>query len=333
MAQLLDYNASATFQKRDVSESFTLSRALEAPVSTMIKKGAKPKATLFEWPHRVPLTPSDVAIEDGTDLQAAEVVNNSANKAMIQGRTQLSRRGTGVGLIAQEAIVEYGEKGDDQLAQNREDMMNQSREDLEVTLLKNGDSVAAVSGTPGKTRGLVNWIRSANPGSPDLAVPTQALCAAGQIVTGKAAATDVTEDNVRAIMKTIATAKRVRSQTWDCFLTPAMKEVFSNWTRTGDTTASTVPLRRFNAAADTNKITLNVKFYESDFGLIRLHPHFSLPSGVHAVFADFGSMQWRPLIRPTMGKIPFQGGGYKEFVYWAGGLQVDDPQCFGKITT
>jgi len=340
MAGVLDHDISATLRVRDVSRSFTVARAVETPFSTMVRKGPKPKATLFEWPFRTRFTPADQGIGDGQEVAAGDITNNETNKAMVQGRVQKSWVVYGVGDIAQEFVEEYGVP--DLLADNAVDAMNMAKENLEVMCLKNSDSRAgtgSTTGTSSLSRGLVHWIRSSNPGgSPDLPLPTIALAPAGNIITGKAAAANVTEDDFRAGMQSIATQGRRTGFTWDAFVTPAMKAQFSNFTRTATVDQSSaattvVPLRSFNSQQQDAKLTLNVTLYESDFGKIRLHPHFSLPSGVHALVVDMDFVRLRPGRTPRTYELPYQGGMHKRVIDWIYGLEVSNPTVHAKITT
>lgn len=340
MPAVLDHDISATLRVRDVARSFTVARAVENPFSTMARKGPKPKSTLFEWPFKTRHTPSDEGIGDGQDIAAGDIINNEANKSMLQGRVQKAWVPYGVGDIAQEFVEEYGVS--DLVADNAEDAMVLAREKLEVMCLKNGDSrpgTGSTAATSSLTRGLTHWIRSANPGgSPDLPIPTAALTPAGNIVTGKAAASDVVEDDFRGVMQSVATAARRVNFNWDVFVTPAMKAVFSNWTRTvtvnqATASATVVPIRSFSANQSDTKMTLNVLLYESDFGLLRLHPHFSLPTGVHALVVDMEHVRLRPGRLPRSFELPYQGGSIKRAIDWIYGLEVANPQCHGKITT
>lgn len=341
MAAVLDHDISTLLRVRDVSRSFTFARAVESPFSTMVRKGPKPKSTLFEFPFRSRHTASDEAIGDGQDVAGGDVLNNEANKTMLQARIQKSWVVYGVGDIAQEFTEEYGGVTD-LLADNAMDAMNLAKEKLELMCLKNDDSRAgtgSTTATSSKTRGLVHWIRSANPGgSPDLPIPTMALTPAGNILTGKATASVVTEDDFRGVMRSVATAARKTGFSWDVFVTPDMKEAFSNFTRTAvvnQATAATtqVPLRSFNAQQADSKITLNVTLYESDFGTLRLHPHFSLPSGVHALIADMTAVSLRPGRTPRTGELPYNGGSHRRLIDFIYGLEVSNPTCHGKITT
>ncbi len=332
MADLLDSALSADFRIRDVGKVFALARAEETPLSSMIKKGPKPKSSLFEFPFKTRHAPSDNAISDGVDVADGEVINNEANKHMIQARVQKSRVVIGVSDIAEELGNEYAVNGT-LVADNLADGFVLARENLEVTLLKAGDSIPyASSSVPNRTRGLTSWIRSANPGSPDLPVPAAALTPAGNILTGQAAATDITETEVNAIMQSIATQAR-KNGTWDVFVSPSFKAVFTGWARTGVQSATALPLRRWTADMKDGTMSLNISVYESDFGKLRLHTHFSLPSGVHALFVDMTALELRPVRNATMKALEYRGGGHRRFIEYIQGLEVSNPTVHGKITT
>lgn len=337
MAAIYDKDITSLLRVRDVSGSFTIARALETPVSTMIKKGAKPKSTLFEYPYKQRHTPTDAGVADGQDVADGDLINNEGNKTMLQARVQKGWVPYGVGDVAQEFVTEYGGVTD-LLADNAADAMDLAKEKLEVMILKDADSRAETGNTSGTsmlTRGLTNWIRAANPGgSPDLPVPTMALSPSGNIVTGKATADLVTEDDFRGVMQSIATGSRRTGWTWDVFMSAAMKTTASNWTRTATVpAATTVPLRRFNAGMADGKLTLNVVAYESDFGTLRFHTHFSLPAAVHALILDMSTVSLRPGRPPRSGDLPFGGGTVKKLIDFIYGNQMDNPKANGKITT
>ncbi len=333
MASVFDHDVSSLQRVRDVSRSFTISRAQENPFSTMVKKGPKPKSTLFEFPFKTRHTPADVFIGDGQDVADADLINNEANKTMIQARIQKGWVPFGVGDIAQEFVEEYGVSN--LVADNAEDAMVLAKEQLELMCLKNSDSRAgtgSTAATASKTRGLTAWIASA--AQADLPVNAMALTPAANIVTGKAAATDVTEDDFRGVMQSVATNARKTGFSWDVFLSPSSKANFSNFSRTQTVSAATVvPLRRFNAGQADGKMTLNVLIYESDFGNLRLHTHFSLPTGVHALIVDMDHVALRPGRPPRTGDLPYNGGSIKKLIDYIYGLEVNNPRCHGKITT
>lgn len=329
MAEILDKDLSATMRIRDVSTSFTIARAEENPFVTMIPKGKKPQNSLYEWPFRKRFDPEDSAVEDGLDIPASAIGNNESLKTMIQGRVQKGWVGYGVGDIAQELGKEYGITGG-LMADNRMDALVKAKENLELTFLKFGDSVPDTgTGNPGKLRGMCGWMRSANPGgSPDLPMPTMTLLPTGS-VPNFASEADITEDDFRALMKSIATTCRKKGS-WDVFVTPALKERITNWIRTADGLAATSqPLRQFNQSLKETTIKMEVLVYISDFGKIRFHTHFSLPTGCFALVVSFAHVKARPVRNPRHVKLPYEGGSHKAFIDYIMGLENCNPQSHG----
>lgn len=330
MPDLIDNTISSTFRIRDVSNSFALARAEENPLSSMVPRGPKPKSSLYEFPFKQRHTPSDNAISDGVDVADAEVINNESNKHMLQGRVQKSRVVVGVSDMAEELGEEYAVSGG-LLADNVSDGLVLARENLEFTLLKDTDSQPYSSTTvPMRMRGLPHWIR--NTAQAELPVPSAARTPAENLSLSKATAAAVTEDNVRAIMQSIATTAR-RTGNWDVFVSPAFKAVISAWSRTGEVSATTAPLRRFNANAKDSTMTLNIQVYESDFGKLRLHVHYSLPATVHALIVDMTQVKLRPVRPPTLKPLEYRGGGHRRMIEYIYGLEVSNPQAHGRITS
>jgi hypothetical protein len=216
------------------------------------------------------------------------------------------------------------------LADNVADGLVLARENLEVTMLKDADSQPYSSTTvPMKMRGLAHWIRAA--AQAELPVPSAARTPATNLLLGTAV-TAVNEDSVRTIMQSIATTAR-RTGNWDVFVSPAFKAIISNWSRTGDATALLAPLRRFNANSKDSTMTLNIQVYESDFGKLRLHVHYSLPAGVHALIVDMSQVKLRAVRPPTLKPLEYRGGGHRRMIEYIYGLEVSNPQAHGRITT
>lgn len=335
MSALLDKEINPQLRRRDVGNTFTVTRAEETPVSSMIKKGPKPKSTLFEWPMKSRHTPSDNAVADGVEVASGEIMNNEANKKMIQGRVQKGRVAFGVSDMAEELGDEYAISGG-LLADNRVDGLVLAKENLEVTCLKTGDSQAHIDdNNPMKTRGICSFSRTANPADPDLPLPTIALAPSGNILTGQATAAAVTEEELLDILQSIATAVR-QMKTVHVFATPAMRRQISGWLKFTPESSGNVLVRRFNndvKGGGATEITMTVDRITCDFGKFFLHTHFSLPSGVHAIIVDMALMQLRPVRTPKLTKLEYRGGKYTEFFEYIIGLQVDDPRSIGKITT
>jgi hypothetical protein len=334
MSMLTDGDISSLQRKRDVSEEFTLARAEFNPATTMVRKGPRPKSTLYEHPYKQRFSPSDNAVLDGVDVSNADFTNNESNKAMLQGRLQKSRIAIAVSDLAQEFGEEYAAV--DLMADNMADGLVLARESLETQMLKNGDSNAQQAGgptDPARMRGAANWIRSANPGgSPDLPINSIALAPATNILSGISDVTTVGDTQFNAIMKSIASACFMKG-VWDVLVTPDLMAVIDSYTNMGQVTGSTVPLRRFNKEMADTTITMEVRFYQTSFGKLRFHLHYYLPAGVHALIMQMDQWALRPGYPVRTRELPYQGGGHRRIIEYVNGLDCSNPRAQGKITT
>jgi hypothetical protein len=335
MAALLDGAISATFRRRDVGKTFTLARATDNPFTTMVAKGERPKSTMLEFPFKTRHTPSDNAVDDGADVQDSELINNEANKTMLYARTQKGRVATGVDDVAEELGEEYAVSGG-LLADNLADAIILARENMEFTSIKSGDSTTFVSGTSQRrTRGLVNWCRSANPGgSPDLPIAAAALTPAGNIVTGRATADDVTMADFLGILLSIVTTSR-SMKNLHVFVTPAMRIRIAQWVQFVTAPSGTVPVQQYNVTRNSKdkEVVMSVERIVCDIGRFTLHTHFSLPSGVHVLVVDMDVVKQRPARSPKYSRLEYRGGYIKEIIEYIFATEVNNPQLLGKITT
>lgn len=331
MALLTDGDIASIQRVRDVASVFTLARAVENPVSTMCKKGPKPRSTLFESPFKQRIVPTDSAIADGVDVTDSDLTNNEANKAMLQSRLQKGRVAIGVSDLAQEFGDEYA--ASNLMADNMADAIIAARENLEYTVIKTGDSQAyGGASTPAKTRGIGSWIRTENPGgSPDLPVNALALCPSGNVNKTVSDVTTLSDTVFNAVMKSIATAMRMKG-TWDVFLSGDATAVVDAWSRMGEITATSAPLRRFNTDMADSTVTMEVRFYQTSFGKMRFHTHYSLPAGVHCYIVNMDYLTLRPGYAPRTRELPYLGGAYKKIVEYVYGTECNNPIAHGKIT-
>ena len=336
MAAILLPGVDANLKIRDVSKAFIFARAEELSFFTMAPKGSPPESDLFEHLFKTRLTPTDSAVVDGVDVVDADLTNNEANKSRIQRRIQKGRVAIGVGDIANQVVKEYGIPTN-LMTDNMSDGMCLARENMELTCLKDGDSVPDDGTLANKTRGIANGIRSANPaGSPDLPLPTAALTPTASIVTGVSNIADTTqfsETIFRTIMRSIATTG-YKKGTWDIFCTPAtMDALTAFFTQAPSNSTSPVILRRFNQASTDTAITFEVMTYQTPAGKVRFHQHYLLPTGVHALIVDMTMVKIRTKLAPVTYDLPYLGGKRKKIIEYIFGLQDENPQSHGKITT
>jgi hypothetical protein len=271
---------------------------------------------------------------------------------MVQGRLQKGRVAISISDLADEFGEEYA--ATNLMADNMADAIVAARENLEVTCLK-GPVIGAADGDsqpyggpyipaggiftvgPALTRGIGSWIRSANPaGTPDLPINALALTPSGNIISGVASASTLTDVDLNTIMQSIATAARMKG-TWDVFLSPAATQTIDALTRAQQITTvsgnQNVPLRRFNNDMANGTITMEVRMFATSFGKMRFHTHYSLPSNVHCYIVMMDSAVLRPGYAPRTREIPYLGGGYKRIVEYVYGHMTTNPRSHGKITT
>lgn len=349
MATLTDDQISQVQRVRDVSNVFTMARAIFTPFKTQCRKGPKPRSTLFESPFKQRITPVDSAIGDNFDVATAELGNNEQNKCMLQGRLQKGRVAIGISDLANEFGEEYA--ASNLKADNLRDAVIAAGENLEVTCLKgstgnaNGDSQpyggayvpAGQTTGPMLTRGFGSWIRSANPaGTPDLPINALALTPATNILSGIADPTTLTDLDLNNIMHSISLAARMTG-TWDVYCSPAFTKVLDQLTRNGVAVTSgssqNVPLRRFNNDMKDGTIQMQVRQYLTSAGMMRFHLHFTLPSNVHCYIVNHDHVELRPGYAPRTRDLPYLGGSYRTIVEYVYGLMVNNPLAHGMITT
>ena len=335
MSALLLPGVDPDLKIRDVSKAFILARAEECSFFTMAPKGPAPESDLFEHLFKKRFTPTDSAVVDGADVVDADLTNNEANKFRIQRRIQKGRVAIGVGDIAQQVVKEYGVPTN-LMSDNMADGMILARENMELTCLKDGDSVPDNGTLANKTRGLTNDIRSANPGGGDLELPTATLTPAASIVTGISDITDTAQFNeaiFRAVMRSIAVTG-YRKGSWDVFCSPDCLDAMTKFfTQAPSNSTSPVILRRFNQASTDENITFEVMTYQTPSGKVRFHQHYQLPAGVHALVVDMSMIKIRPKLAPVTYDLPYLGGKRKKIIEYIFGLQNENPQAHGKFTT
>jgi hypothetical protein len=118
-----------------------------------------------------------------------------------------------------------------------------------------------------------------------------------------------------------------------------MKMRFGDFGKTGDTTGSTVPIRRFNSN-QSDTIKLDVQFYEGEFGRMTLIPHVFLPKRVdgttdkvHLYIADMNYTEISMVRTPRHKELPDLGGGRNGFVDAMFVHSLLNPQAHGACYT
>jgi len=85
---------------------------------------------------------------------------------------------------------------------------------------------------------------------------------------------------------------------------------------------------------------MEVRFYQTSFGKLRFHLHYTLPTAgvagstvtVHALIVQMDHMMLRPGYPVRTRELPYLGGGYRRIIEWVDGLDCNNPRAHGKIT-
>jgi len=280
MAKLGDAATWSGGKIRDVSQHLLELNRLEQPYNAMVKKGRRVFNSTPEWPFIGIPAAETTPLADGAAVADSEFVDFESLHGMLQGRATWKRRSYGIGKVAQAMTQQYGSIKDKK-KQYAMLCMKALGRDMEVINLGSQDSYTeTVSSQPRtQTRGLYRWLGgTATP--VDLSIPSAARTPAGSRISTRATAAAVLESDIRDVMKSIADTSRSTDGDYVLLCDTSLKAAFSNFAYSqSNSTNSVMPLRRFNSDASTKTIMLDVTHYESDFGKLKLMPHFDLPNG------------------------------------------------------
>jgi hypothetical protein len=199
--------------------------------------------------------------------------------------------------------------------------------------LANSDSVNQTGSVGFVTRGMTNWIgRQESTG--DLPLPAAWIkTPSASILTGQAAATDVTEMEIRTVLKSIY-QQGYKSRNLICFATLDFAEAFNAFVYTQTQSATVLPLRRFVADQSDGELKLNVNRYACGWGNFLIVPCVdTLPSGVHALFIDLDEVDMTFIQNSTLYELEDKGAGRNGYMDYIAALRCWNPRAHAKITT
>ena len=364
MARLGDAGTWSGGKVRDVSQHLLQLTAAKQPYNAMSRKGRRVFNSKPEWPFQSEPASDTTPLADATDVAEAEFADYESLFGMLQGRAVWKRRAFAIGKKAQLMTQQYGGIKD-KFKQYGIISMKALNRDMETINLGSQDSwTETVSGQAREqSRGIYRWLGgTATP--TDLSIPSAARTPSGSRISTRTTASAVLESDIRDVMKSIADTTLNESGDYVLFANTSLKQAFSNYANYQSNSTNTVmPLRRFNTDASKKTIMLDVTAYESDFGKLKIHPHFYLPNGsssyatVYAATSDNGlgraaadqkmdaalaasltvygyllNMDYTEINMvqaPMMGTLPEQGGGPRGYVdaIWVHSLL--NPQAHG----
>lgn len=280
MARLFDSNVNDTFRKRDVKMGYIEQIAMDAPVFSMLPKPKKPRSPTPEWGIKTYDTPKTAGVPD-TDVTSADYENNQANKSMLKSRYHKLRRVPAVGDVEEEVGQQEGRPETSTFADNVKDKLKEAYVDAEVLILGDNEAQAASTDvTPSETRAMCRWLSNDNARFTD--VPTTPAAAyrtpTSSILTGKATADAITEQEVLGLILSIAETRKRDATGLLAIATPLMRAAFAEYTRIdpNGVSATALPIRRFNQNKDTHTIDHQVTKFMSDVGYMDIMTSYHL---------------------------------------------------------
>ena len=281
MALAATTGRSTTFTERDVRKGVTEIIALDTPFISSIGADPAPLETTPEWQLKTFSARSKDGQLEGATPADSDYQNNLANKGMLKGRFIKQWRPVGVTKEMKLMGNQYNEG--DPLAASVVDFTKTIYSDAEYFALSDDESVAPVAGsTASKGRGILRWLSYDNSRFTDTdTTPAAAYrTPTGSILTSKAAASDITESEISALITSVAKTRRKAGLRFMGLCTADMRDVFDSYSRTDKSfTTSAYPVSRFSQTQGT--IDREVTMYKSSNGSVELMTSFDLDSTCH----------------------------------------------------
>lgn len=298
MAHAATTSTSATFTERDVRKGITEVIALETPVtSSIVKKGPAPLVTTPEWELKTFASRTTSGVIEGYEPVASDFQNNLANKAMLKSR--FIKQWRPVGVTKEMKLMGNQYNRPDPLADNVMDKSKEIYSDVEYFACSDTEAVAPSAGaTASSSRSIFRWLSKDDSRftDSDTTPATAYRTPTASVLVSKAAAADITESEISALITNVATTRRKAGMRFMGICTPLMRDQFDSFSRTDKSfTSSAYPVSRFAQTQGT--IDREVTLYKSSNGSVELMTSFDLDSTVH-----FG------LISPDLFEISYAQG-------------------------
>jgi hypothetical protein len=337
-------------RREEIANLISLVDAKDTPFTSMAKKGAEPKQTLFRWQVDSLPEPKTDGVVDGTDVTAGDFENYVKTDAKqyrneLAAYIQIFRRQTRVSKLTQSSVTNIaGVK--DELANNVSKAMLMLKRDMEKTFCSDNESQAekTVGSTivPYKTRGLDKWIvkaadkdlnENATIVPDEFCVPYDPVDPTNSSIAEGALA-DLNETQIQNLLTSIY-KQTGQFKTYDLLGGPLLKRAFTNLVYTSKESSATNQLesqRSFNRNASDSSYTSSIDVFEGDFGGLRLHPSLFLKNHKVGYVIPFDLVEVRyggHVAEVTA--LPDNGGGPARMIEAVAGLVVHNPLAFGKL--
>lgn len=339
MAYLMNSGTSSTLRKPSQEDLILMLNAPESPIYGSMRKGKKPQGLIHYYNVRTFPDAVVTTVADGTDRTASDAADFESLKSRIGIRPHQRDRTVSTGNLTIELEHQYG------IANLHADniMTAQAAVVRDIENVLGGTQDSALSSNSHTTRGMGCWLGLTTVAD-SLTIPSGAAVASGAVISlgSNAAASAVTETNLRTMLQSIHDASRKPIPNCRGFVSSALKTAISNLMITatvGDTTAShTVPLRTFSGSTAGNEFGYMADYYKSDFGRVELIVTTELPTGTtdeakypYGYFIDPNVWEYLPVEPLHVAHIPQNVGGKTSVVRASFFLKCHAPNRNGVI--
>ena len=256
------YNTSATgpskANREELADFISIIEPEVTPVTSAISKGST-KSVFTEWLCE-DLSPAKVAsTAEGSD--SSSWFNKVENRARLGNYINISKREFGVSDV-QQLVDQAGI--DSEIDHAKSKSVRELKRDIEAVVCGAQDRSTGGSGAYA-SRGLYDWIDASGPTD----VPTMYRTATASIADGNAGgSSDMTEAQLNATLQSLFTDCGEK-KTYMGVMSPTVVDIIDNFTRVESATTSRY---KVNEAAGSKTINLEVKTFNSSFGIINMIP-------------------------------------------------------------
>lgn len=280
MAFLMNGSTSSAMRVPSQEDLIIMLNAPECPIFGAMKKGKKPKGLIHYYNVRTFPAAVTTSVADGTDRSSSDAADFESLKARIGIRPHQRDRTVSTGNLTMALEEQYGI--DDLHADNIETALGAVMRDTENVL--GGLQDSSVSSDTHVTRGMGCWMGLTTV-SDSLTIASAAAISSSAVINlgTDAAASAVTETNLRTMIQAIFDASRRPIPNCRGYVTSSLQTAISNLMVTASVTATTsthtVPLRTYTGAQAGDEFGYAADLYRADFGRIMLVPTTELPTG------------------------------------------------------
>ena len=256
------YNSSATgpskANREELADFISIIEPEVTPVTSAISKGST-KSVFTEWLCE-DLSPAKVAsTAEGHD--SSSWYNKAEQRARLGNYINISKREFGVSDI-QQMVDQAGL--DSEIDHAKSKSVRELKRDIEAVVCGAQDRATGGSGAYA-SRGLYDWIDASGPTD----VPAKYRPSAASIANGNAGGSnDMTEAQLNATLQSLFTDCGEK-KTYMGVMSPTVVDIIDNFTRVETATTSRY---KVNEAAGSKTINLEVKTFNSSFGIINVIP-------------------------------------------------------------